>query len=98
MSQRNVEWIVGRLVTDEGLRARFAAAPVALLDELVASGIELTPCERHALAALDPRAAERCARELDPRLVKVDLHGGLGRCQEAPGNREPRVEPSVPEV
>lgn len=75
MSQINVERVVGMLVTDEEFRRRFARAPVAVLDELATAGVELNGCERRALAALDPRAAERWARDLDPRLLKADLRG-----------------------
>lgn len=85
MSQRNVEWVVGRLVTDEAFRHRFAADAQAALAEMSAAGCELTPCEARVLAALDPAVVERCAGELDPRLLKADLaqggfwHTALGR-------------------
>lgn len=76
MSQSNVERVVGRLVTDEEFRRRFAADPSAVLRELTASGLALTDCELRVLAALDSRVAERFARELDPRIQKADLCGG----------------------
>jgi hypothetical protein len=77
MSQRNVERVIGRLVTDESLRRRFAADRAATVRELVAAGLELNPCELDALAALDPRRLTRFADELDARLQKVELQGDL---------------------
>jgi hypothetical protein len=77
MSQRNVEWVIGRLVTDEAFRRRFAADPGAVVAELVEGGLALTGCERHAIASLDARAVRRFADQLDPRILKSDL-----RCSE----------------
>ena len=76
MSQSNVERVVGRLVTDEGFRRRFAESPAAVLEELTANGMELTDCEMRALSTFDARIAARCARAVDPRIQKADLHGG----------------------
>ena len=74
MSQRSVEQVIGRLATDEELRDRFTTDPATTLERLVAAGVELNPCERAALAALDPRAVRRFARTLDPRIQKSALH------------------------
>ena len=76
MSQRNVERVIGRLVTDEAFRRRFTADPAATLGGVVGDGLDLNDCERRALGALDARALERFADELDPRLQKSDLNGG----------------------
>jgi hypothetical protein len=76
MSQSNVERIVGRLVTDEGFRRRFAADPSGLLRELTEAGFELNGCELLALSALNVQALARLAEVIDPRLHKVDLCGG----------------------
>lgn len=76
MSQVNVERVIGRLVTDEEFRRRFTARPAAVLRELTAGGMELTECELRVLSAFDPRIAARCARAIDPRIQKADLHGG----------------------
>ena len=75
MSQRSVERVIGRLLTDEGFRRRFAADPAAAIAELAAAGIDLNPCERNALAALDLAAVARCADAIDPRLQKTELGG-----------------------
>ena len=77
MSQNSVETIMGRLRTDDEVRRRFAADPAATLDELAKSGLSLTWCERAALARFDWKVAERCARAVDPRLLKADLRAGV---------------------
>jgi hypothetical protein len=74
MSQRNVERIIGRLVTDEEFRLRFAADPGAVLRDIAGCGLELTRLELQALAAIDPAQIERCAQSIDPRIQKADLH------------------------
>lgn len=76
MSQRSVERVVGRLVTDEAFRRRFSDDPNAALGEMAASGLELTAIELRALAALDARLLARLAAALDPRLQKIDCCGG----------------------
>lgn len=73
MSQRNVEQVVGRLVTDEGFRRRFAADPGAELRRLVEAGVALNPCELRALSALDLRRLESFADAIHPCIQKVEL-------------------------
>jgi hypothetical protein len=75
MSQRTVESVIGRLVTDEGFRRRFQTEPTLVIAELVASGVPLTPVERRALLAMDTGVCERFADCLDPRLQKISLKG-----------------------
>jgi Ribosomally synthesized peptide prototyped by Frankia Franean1_4349. len=77
MSQRSVERVIGRLVTDEAFRRRFAQEPETALRETVGCGLELTPCELQALAAIDAQSVERFADALDPRLQKTDIPGGI---------------------
>jgi hypothetical protein len=76
MSQRNVEQVIGRLVTDEAFRRRFEADPVAMLRETVEGGVELTALELRALASLDPDLVERFADAIDPRIQKCACQGG----------------------
>lgn len=76
MSQRNVERVIGRLITDEAFRRQFTTDPQSALGEVAAAGLELNDCERRALAAIDPQAAGRFAEAIDPRLQKTDLHEG----------------------
>ena len=73
MSQRSVEKVIGRLATDEEFRCRFESEREAVLQELIASGTELTPVELKALRDLDFSACRRFARCLDPRLQKISL-------------------------
>lgn len=75
MSQRNVERIIGRLVTDEGFRRRFATGAETLLLGLSECGIELTACEIQALVAIDAGRLAQFADSIDPRLQKTDLQG-----------------------
>jgi len=73
MSQRSVEMVIGRLATDEDFRRRFESQRAALLEELVAAGLQLTPVEQRAILDLDFSACKRFARCLDPRLQKISL-------------------------
>lgn len=73
MSQRIVEAVIGRLVTDEGFRRRFRDSPAAVIDELIASGTALTAVERQALLDMDGTACEEFADRVDPRLQKICL-------------------------
>jgi hypothetical protein len=73
MTHRGVEIVLGRLATDEALRRRFRQAPAAVLKELIALGIELSPVELGTLESLDQSAVNRFAQALDPRLQKAIL-------------------------
>jgi len=73
MSQRMVESLIGRLVTDETFRRRFRDDPAAVLDELIADGTPLTAVERKALLVLDAADCEQLADRVDPRLQKICL-------------------------
>ncbi|BCS32136.1 hypothetical protein TBR22_A13450 [Luteitalea sp. TBR-22] len=54
MSQRNVEWFLGRLLTDEDLRTAFLGRPRETLLTLQQQGLDLTRGEVDALVAADP--------------------------------------------
>ena len=73
MSQRSVEQVIGRLATDEELRRRVEAEREAVIRELIASGLELTPVEVKALLDLNFPACRRFARCVDARLQKISL-------------------------
>jgi hypothetical protein len=73
MSQRSVEQVIGRLVTDEGFRRRFFADPAAAVRELTECGVDLNECERRALTGIDAAAAKRFAEAIDARIQKTDL-------------------------
>jgi hypothetical protein len=72
MTHRNVEQLLGRLLTDPALRRRFTEAPAQFFAELSAQGLELSSVELDALAATDPDALMALAERLDGRLRKVD--------------------------
>lgn len=76
MSQRNVERVIGRLVTDERFRREFAADPRRTLQSLTQEGFELTGCELQALVTIDPRPVQRLADAINPQLQKADIQGG----------------------
>jgi hypothetical protein len=76
MCQRSVEQVIGRLVTDEGFRRRYAADREGTIQELIAHGVELNGCEQRVLVGLDLDRVSRFADEIDPRIQKVELQGG----------------------
>jgi hypothetical protein len=78
MSQRSVEQVIGKLVTDEAFRRRFFEDPGTALHELTAYGADLNDCERRALACIDAQATARFADAIDARIQKTDLRVGSG--------------------
>jgi nitrogen fixation uncharacterized protein len=74
MSQKSVEALLGKLVTDEELRDRFRVDPLEVLASFRQAGWDLSAVETEALRSLDPAALERLAGALDPRLQKASLH------------------------
>ncbi len=76
MSHRNVEQVIGRLVTDEGFRRRFGEDAEATVQALIDEGLELNPCERRALLAIDPVRLARFAEAVDPCIQKAEISGG----------------------
>jgi len=70
MSQKTVQLVIGRVLTDEELRARFVVRPVETLIELKEQGLELTRDEIEALAASDPQVWPSMAERIDPRLQR----------------------------
>jgi hypothetical protein len=79
MSQKSVEIVIGRLATDEALRARFLADPAGTLGCLREGGLELNPVEIEALLEVPPEAWPAMAAWVHPRLQKIALKGG---CRE----------------
>jgi hypothetical protein len=73
MGHRSVEVLIGRLVTDEELRRRFADdrhGTIALMEQ---RGLDLTAAEVDALLASPTVLWEELAAALDPRLQKASL-------------------------
>ena len=73
MSQRNVEIVIGKLVTDEALRWEFRRRPASALLRLAEHGFALTNAEADAILGLDLTALERFVGTLDERLQKASL-------------------------
>ena len=76
MSQREIEHLIGRLVTDEEFRREFEADPDGVLRGLVERGVALSGAEVAAVSATPAEVWRRAARDLDPRLQKVSLKRG----------------------
>ena len=73
MTQRSIEMVIGRLVTDEEFRATFLRDPHEALAQLLERGTHLTHAEIAALVAMDTEFWDRVADEIDPRLQKANL-------------------------
>ena len=73
VTQRSIEMVVGRLVTDEEFRATFLRDPHGALAQLLERGTHLTHAEIAALIAMDAEFWDRVADEIDPRLQKANL-------------------------
>ena len=73
MSHKNVQIVIGRLLTDEELRAQFVRAPAETLEELSDRGWELTRAEIEALLETDPLLWGRVALKLPSRLQRCSL-------------------------
>lgn len=73
MAQRHVETLIGRLLTDERLRAAFLADPEPTLRGQAARGLDLSPTEIAALLATSRELWAQAANLLDGRLQKASL-------------------------
>ena len=73
MSQRTIETIIGRLITDEAFRRQFLNDPNQTLTTLADRGLDLSRTEIAALVSTDPSLWARTADDLDPRLQKASL-------------------------
>ncbi len=72
MTQKNVEQLLGRLLTDPDFRRSFAESPTQFLAELPQQGLELSRIELEALASTDPESLLALAERLDRRIRKID--------------------------
>jgi hypothetical protein len=73
MAQKTVQFIIGQILTDEELRARFLDRPAETLSSLRDMGFELTNPEIDALTRTDRRLWTSGAEWIDPRLQRCDL-------------------------
>jgi hypothetical protein len=82
VTQRNIEQLIGRLLTDEEFRETFMADPEQSLHDLLERGTHLTPLEIEALVATDPKLWRHTAKQIDARLQKARLKWPLIDDQE----------------
>jgi hypothetical protein len=73
MSQKTVQLIIGRVITDEDLRDRFIKDPGETIASLEELGFELTPTEVDALVQTDSDFWSAAARRIHPRLQRCRL-------------------------
>lgn len=73
MTQRSIEMVIGRLVTDEEFREMFLRDPHRALSGLLERGTHLTQSEIAALIATDAAVWARTAEHIDQRLQKASL-------------------------
>ena len=73
MTHRNVETLIGRLITDSLFRRRFLETPRGVLTEFKERGFELTTVENEALAGMDTVAMKAFAEAVDRRIQRVEL-------------------------
>lgn len=73
MSQRSVELVIGKLVTDEEARSAYRADPWGTVGQLAPPGEGLSGVELEALAATRADLLDSFADALDPRLQRVRL-------------------------
>ena len=73
MTQRSIEMVIGRLVTDEEFRQTFMTDPHKALADLLECGTHLSPSEMAALIATDSVLWLQVAEQIDQRLQKASL-------------------------
>jgi hypothetical protein len=73
MSQRNVELLIGRLLTDEEMRRQFVRMPARTIEDFCRQGWELTKGEMDALAATDATLWSELASRIPSRLQRCSL-------------------------
>ena len=77
MSQRHVELLIGRLLTDDDLRDEFTRAPFETLAEYCQQGWDLTRGEIDALMQTDVRFWRSAARVCQGCIDKRDRGSGI---------------------
>jgi len=65
MSQRSVEWVLGRLITDSRFRSDFFEEPDRVCTD---EGVELSSVEMQALLRIDENVLLAFSAGVDPRI------------------------------
>jgi hypothetical protein len=73
MSQKTVQLVIGRLLTDEELRMQFLRDPLETLTAFRDRGFELTGAEIESLVQTDRELWEYVANRIHPRLQGCSL-------------------------
>jgi hypothetical protein len=72
MSQKNVEMLLGKILTDGGFRASFFPVAPSSFELARSRGLELTEVEQQALSRLSRRSFDHLARSLDSRICRSE--------------------------
>jgi hypothetical protein len=94
MSQKCVELLLGRILTDEDFRRDFfPRMPHEVPNfELAAShGLSLTPVERTALSRLERKRVDLFARTLDPRISRSSISAAVDPAPVAAPDESPEA-------
>jgi hypothetical protein len=75
MAHKTVQFIIGQILTDEGLRARFLDRPIETLTSMRERGFDLTNIEITALALTSRHFWAAGAACIDPRLQRAYFGG-----------------------
>jgi len=75
MSQRNVEVLLGKILTDDRFRESFLPVGPGSFELASRFGLEFTTVERSALSTLRSRSFQWLARTLDPRISLSSASG-----------------------
>jgi hypothetical protein len=88
MSQKCVEMLLGKILTDEDFRRSFFPVQPSSFEMAAAHGLELTPVERSALSTLRRRRFDFIAQTLDTRISRSGASGArlAGRGGTGSGN------------
>jgi hypothetical protein len=83
MSQKTVQLVIGRLLTDEELRSQFVKRPLETLTELQEQGFDLTGDEIQAIVASDREIWTSTAARIHPRLQRCSLRYDSDGCSRS---------------
>ncbi len=73
MSQKTVQLVIARLITDEDVRLQFLRNPVETLTAFRDQGFDLTSDEMDALVETDRELWAYAAGRIDPRLQRCSF-------------------------